>query len=110
VCRCLLSLLAKRAKATIVPTAFLKAVGRPKPTADSQPRKKLDLQRCPSLPNQPMYASSRGPAELCLIYRVGKVLTTRRYLPSNSFFNLLLEVDGVEEGPKHNIFSIARNR
>jgi hypothetical protein len=69
--RChLSSLFAKRAKTTIVPTSFLKAIGRLKPNADSQPRKKLDLRWCPSLPNQPIHASSHGPEELCLICRL----------------------------------------
>jgi hypothetical protein len=65
--RHLLSLLAKRVKTTIIPTSFVKMVGSPKPIVDSQPRKKLDLGRCPTLPNQHVHASNRGLEDLCLI-------------------------------------------
>jgi hypothetical protein len=47
VSRRLLSLLAKRAKATIFPPPFFKAVRRPQPISDGQPREEFDLGGSP---------------------------------------------------------------
>jgi hypothetical protein len=64
-----LGLLAKWAKATIIPPSSFKTIRRPNPIANGQPRKKLDLWSRPSFPNQLVGVCKSSSEELSLISR-----------------------------------------
>jgi hypothetical protein len=62
-----LSFLAKRVKAKIVLSSFVKAIGPPKPILNSQPSKEYNFWRLPSFPNHLVHARMRGPKKLRII-------------------------------------------